>query len=143
MVLISHRGNINGAKPQKENRIDYIENAIQSGFDVEIDLWFVLEGLFLGHDIPQYPVELDWLQKYKDKLWIHCKNLHALNILKNKNLNYFWHEHDSVTITSKGYIWAYPGVRCSNSIAVHPEKFNGNIPSDLLGVCSDNIINYE
>ena len=81
MVLISHRGNINGAKPQKENRIDYIENAIQSGFDVEIDLWFVLEGLFLGHDIPQYPVELDWLQKYKDKLWIHCKNLQALNSL--------------------------------------------------------------
>ena len=37
-------------------------------------------------------------------------------------LNYFWHQEDKVTLTSKGYLWAYPGVICDNAITVLPEQ---------------------
>ena len=34
MILISHRGNLNGVNVKKENSVDYIEEALDQGFDV-------------------------------------------------------------------------------------------------------------
>ncbi len=57
--------------------------------------------------------------------------------------NYFWHETDTVTLTSKSYIWAYPGKQpITNSIAVLPEIYNDNI-ENCVGVCSDIIEFYK
>jgi hypothetical protein len=57
--------------------------------------------------------------------------------------NYFWHQEDTVTLTSKNFIWAYPGKQPINrSIAVMPELFNDNTDS-CLGICSDYIQNYN
>jgi hypothetical protein len=54
MILISHRGNLNGPNPERENHPDYIWEALRAGYEVEIDVWWV-EGKFkLGHDEPQY-----------------------------------------------------------------------------------------
>ena len=39
MKLISHRGNLNGRIPERENHPDYIDEAIEAGYDVEIDIW--------------------------------------------------------------------------------------------------------
>ena len=45
-------------------------------------------------------------------------------------------------MTSKGYIWAYPGKQpIKESIAVLPELYKDNI-SKCIGICSDYIINY-
>ncbi len=41
MILISHRGNINGKNEIRENSIFYIMEALSMGFDVEIDVWNV------------------------------------------------------------------------------------------------------
>ena len=58
-------------------------------------------------------------------------------------LNYLWHEEDTVTLTSKNYIWAYPNKQPrKGSIAVMPE-FNNNDISQCLGVCSDYIEKYK
>ena len=57
MKIISHRGNIRGAVPDKENRPSYIDCAIGSGYDVEIDLRMIDGELWLGHDEPQYRIE--------------------------------------------------------------------------------------
>ena len=38
MKIISHRGNIRGPIPDKENRPSYIDCAIGNGYDVEIDV---------------------------------------------------------------------------------------------------------
>jgi hypothetical protein len=145
MILISHRGNINGRIKEAENKPDYIEDAIKLGYDVEIDIW-VIEGTFyLGHDEPQYGIILDWLYERKDKLWIHCKNIRAIETFNflPEMYNYFWHQEDTVTLTSKNFIWAYPGKQSINrSIAVMPELFNDNIDT-CLGVCSDYIQNYK
>tara|TARA_Y100000114_G_C11760766_1_gene329535 strand:- start:2208 stop:2654 length:447 start_codon:yes stop_codon:yes gene_type:complete len=147
MRLISHRGNINGKQHSLENQPNYILKAIEQGYDVEIDIWYT-DKFMLGHDKPQYEFPFDLLEKFHTKLWIHCKNIKAITKIKhnyelNTRLNYFWHEHDTITLTSKGYIWAYPGKQpIEGSIAVMPELGNDDI-SQCKGVCSDFIINYK
>ena len=139
MKIISHRGNLDGPNPEKENSISYITQAINLGYDVEIDVWKIGDGLFLGHDEPQYEADLSWFVQNKESLWIHCKNIPAI-IFFNKcsiSFNYFWHENDTVTLTSKGFIWAYPGKQpIKNSIAVMPEIYEDDI-RECHGICSD------
>ena len=145
MVLISHRGNINGKLPSEENKPEYIDKAISENYDVEIDIWVISGNIWLGHDEPQYPIEFRWLRDRMNRLWIHCKNLESVVYLSNcrYDLNYFWHENDKVTLTSKKHIWAYPGKQpIKGSIAVMPEINNDDITS-CIGVCSDNIENYK
>jgi len=144
MILISHRGNISGKILDMENNPYYIDTAIFLGYDVEIDIWAIDNKIFLGHDIPQYEINLNWVDKRKDKLWIHCKNLYILEIFSifSYELNYFWHETDTITLTSKGYIWAHTGKQpIKNSIAVLP-----GVDEDInycIGICSDNINNFK
>jgi hypothetical protein len=143
MILISHRGNINGKIIEAENRPDYIDDTIRLGYDVEIDLWVVDGKIYLGHDSFQYEINDEWLNERIDKLWIHCKNVESLNWIKNTSLHYFWHENDTLTLTSKNYIWVYPGKQpIVGSIAVMPEIFNDDV-SNCLGICSDFIQNYK
>ena len=143
MILISHRGNINGKLIEAENRPDYIDDTIRMGYDVEVDLWWVNGKTFLGHDKPQYEVDDEWLSNRVDKLWIHCKNTDSLSWIRSTILHYFWHEEDTLTLTSKNYIWTYPGKQpIIGSIAVMPEIYNDNI-SKCLGICSDYIQNYK
>ena len=52
MILISHRGNLHGKQPERENTVQYINEALDKGFDVEIDLWGKDNFLYLGHDGP-------------------------------------------------------------------------------------------
>jgi len=144
-MIISHRGNVNGKNESLENYPDYIDEAIKCQFDVEIDVW-IKNGfeIFLGHDEPQYQVNISWLLERKDKLWIHCKNVEAIIYFNKINdFNYFWHQNDDVTLTSKSYIWAYPGKQSiENSIAVMPEIFNDDV-SACLGICTDFPIRYK
>ena len=81
MKIISHRGNVRGPIPDKENRPSYIDCAIGNGYDVEIDVRLIAGQLWLGHDEPQYKVEHSWLQPRKEYLWIHCKDLAAAKVL--------------------------------------------------------------
>lgn len=145
MIKISHRGNLKGKEEAYENNPEYIDSALAQGYDVEIDLWYTENNYWLGHDEPQYQVSLTWLESRKNKLWVHCKNIEALVQLREaeSELNYFWHESDTVTLTSKGFIWAYPGKQpIKNSIGVMPELLNDNI-QECLGICSDYIANFE
>jgi hypothetical protein len=95
----------------------------------------------LGHDEPQYKTDYKFLMN--EKLWCHAKNLDALFEMKKYAIHYFWHETDTVTLTSKNYVWAYPGKQpIKGSIACMPELDNDNV---LLckGVCSDHIQYYK
>lgn len=145
MILISHRGNINGKILNLENNPSYILSAIDEGYDVEVDIWVKNNNLYLGHDEPQYHITDDFILSNYERLWIHCKNFDSLVFLKDKkydNVNYFWHETDKVTITSKGYFWVYPGNQpIKNSISVMPELNNDDL-SKCIGICSDFIKNY-
>jgi len=143
MILISHRGNIDEKIVERENHPDYIDKAINLGYDVEIDMWWIDGKTYLGHDVPQYEVDDEWLTKRINKLWVHCKNIELLNWIRSTTLHYFWHEEDTLTLTSKNQIWAYPGKQpILGSIAVMPEINKDNI-SLCIGICSDYIKNYK
>ena len=136
MILISHRGNLNGVSVERENSIDYVEEALSHNFDVEIDVWDIFGSYFLGHDEPKHLVKKDFLKR--DGLWCHAKNIQGLYSMLEDNIHCFWHQEDDVTLTSEGYMWTYPGKELTtNSIAVLPEE---EIEVEVAGICSDYIV---
>ena len=144
MKLIAHRGNRKGPNPLEENKPQYIIEAIAEGYDCEIDVRYINGEYFLGHDTPDYKIELEFLFVFSDKLWIHCKNFEALNaLIQYSNLNVVWHKEDHYTLTSKKFIWAYPKMptteRC---IVLMPEWFNFEY-GVCYGICSDFVENIR
>lgn len=141
MFLISHRGNILGPNKRDENRPDYVEHAmLDKGFDVEVDVWMVGNRYYLGHDAPTHMVNWSFLED--ERLWCHAKNTEALFGLLEMGLHCFFHGKDDVTLTSRGFLWTYPGKKLSRlSIAVMPESFVNGADwikdRDMAGVCSD------
>ena len=143
MILIAHRGNLNGKQPERENSPEYIKKALEEGYHVEVDIWLKeTNNLFLGHDGPKYPIGLQFLKD--DRIWCHCKNIDALGYLLDKGVHCFFHKTDDVILTSKGYIWTFPNKRLlPGSFCVMPEYgYNGDL-SKCAGICSDFIEDYK
>ena len=145
MLKIAHRGNLKGPS-SRENHPSYIEEAIYAGFDVEIDIRLIDNSLWLGHDEPQYLTSKTFLNRYKDSLWIHCKNLAALQYFVNlkEDFRYFWHEEDSYTLTSNGLIWTYPGKPVTDK-SIIVLKGQDPLPDfdTIFGICSDYVKNIS
>jgi len=146
MILIAHRGLIDGPNKNLENHPLQILKSIQLGFDCEIDIHVVNNELYLGHDGPQYKIDHEFITK--KGLWIHCKNFEALTYCKNySELNYFWHQTDNYTLTSKNWFWVYPGNPTnSSSIQVMPEMIDSslnNLDFQAGGICSDWTLNIQ
>ena len=141
MILISHRGNINGPIIDRENSPKYINEALDLGFNVEVDVWYENNTFYLGHDNPKYQVDAKYLNN--KNFWCHAKNIEAMEALDKINGIFFWHQNDDVVLTSNGYFWTYPGKKLlKNSICVLPE--NSNIKNfNCSGICSDFIKNYK
>jgi hypothetical protein len=146
LKLISHRGNLFGPELSLENTQPYVEKAIELGFDVEIDVWYLdsTKSFYLGHDKPENKVSIAWIKNFRSYLWIHCKNNEALFSLYSESyLRYFWHQNDDYTITNTGVFWVYPGKELnSNSVMVLPEKYLDIKMLEINdfkvhGVCSD------
>tara|TARA_B100001750_G_C15514678_1_gene606168 strand:+ start:3148 stop:3579 length:432 start_codon:yes stop_codon:yes gene_type:complete len=140
MIKIAHRGNTNGINLDKENHPDYIDDAINNGFDSEIDIWLQGRRLYLGHDEPKYAIDKDWLFLRSEKLWCHAKNIDALNwLLRWDRINCFWHQEDNYTITSKKFIWTTNYFLSDKLIFVSPNlKINESKNNyNCVGICSD------
>lgn len=146
MKIIAHRANINGPSSKNENTIYNIEKCIKLGYDVEIDIRLIKGKFYLGHDNATQMIGEKELNNIKEHSWIHCKNLEAITFFSNTStkFNYFWHENDSYTLTSKGYIWAYPGQKLSIScVCVMPEvkhsrkEFSYLREKQIAGICTD------
>jgi hypothetical protein len=144
MILISHRGNINGRLDSWENHPTYITSALEKGYECEIDVWYENGEWYLGHDIPEHKVNHQFISN--SKMWCHAKNIDSLNaMLMAGDIHCFWHENDKYTLTSKNYIWAFPGFDVplgSKSICVVPERCNQSVVN-FYGVCSDFIERYK
>ena len=141
MILIAHRGNINGPDLTRENHPDYIDLALIKGYNVEIDLWTFSNKFFLGHDEPQYEISFAYLRQRG--LWIHCKHYNSFQRLIPTDLNFFYHTNEDYVLTNHGFIWAYPGNPGSKyTICVMPEQNNSHV-KDYAGVCSDYIGEYD
>ena len=152
--IIAHRGNIRGPNPSQENKPSFIDAAIEKGFDVEVDIWLIDDLWFLGHDEPEYRIDKRFLKHRSDFLWCHAKNINALTELLNNKMHCFFHESDLVTLTSKGFIWTYPGAELtSNSVCLMPENFSIELEKHFpnhkydfkqcYGICTDFPLKYS
>lgn len=150
MRLIAHRALIEGLDSTRENNPDAVLQCLDLGYDVEIDVRYINQKWYLGHDEPLYQVEQSFIEHWG--LWIHAKNPEAcfeLNKLYQSGkvyLNYFWHENDERTLTSCGYLWTYPGKTLNrNSVAVMPEwnlplhSLKNCLTWECYGICSDHV----
>jgi hypothetical protein len=145
ILLISHRGNIFGPNPEKENDPSYILEALKAGYNVEIDVWYQNNQWWLGHDAPQYQTTLDFL--LLPNLWCHAKNIKTISKIVDDDLieHFFFHQNDDVTLTSQNYIWTFPekSIYSKKSIIVVKEK-NTKIDFDSIGgICSDYVGYYN
>jgi hypothetical protein len=148
MFIISHRANLDGPDPSIENKPDSILTAIKHGFSVEVDLRLYNNKLYFGHDEPQYETSLDFLNENKKYLWIHCKDLDALEFCLERAFHCFWHNKDDYTLTNYRYVWAYPGKEVVGKlcIMVMPEwhwKPEEVILKRPFGVCTDYPFAYK
>lgn len=146
MKFVSHRGNLTGKEIENENTIKQIEKAINLGFDVEVDVWKVNGQIYLGHDKPENKIDISFLLKNIDWLWIHAKNFDIVSVLVYNDLHWFWHENDKFTLTSKNKIWTFLDVFIENAVVNQPndnsifwtqklyKKYN------FYAICHDNII---
>ena len=127
-----------------ENSPQHISSALSRGYEVEIDVWFVNDSFYLGHDEPLYLVDEEFLEN--EKFWCHAKNEESFHkMLSNPKIHCFWHQTDDYTLTSKGIPWVFPGKKVyENAIWVLSEKTTyKNIMLNCLGICSDNILRYK
>ena len=141
---IAHRGNLKGPNPERENHPDYIMEAIGADYDVEIDVWFLKGHLYLGHDVPQYLIPLDFLKH--PRLWCHAKNLEALTFMLENSIRCFSHDKDNYVIVSDGSIFALPGKQLNyRTICVMPEWSDYDLRElkGCLGICSDIVGEYR
>jgi len=138
MKKIAHRGNTNGPQPTFENTLEYMISAWSEGYDIECDLIAHKGILYFGHDEPQQPADTEFIQR--NGVWCHAKNFEALVLLSEMKTHYFWHENDNLTITSKSFIWCFPGIHIKHKNAIWLNLHNKSLPNDLngiYGVCSD------
>ena len=139
MILISHRGNLNG-RESEENNPYKLDMLLDLGYNIEIDVWLNDNKFFLGHDSPEYRVSLDYLQN--DLLWCHAKNLLSLEIMLKEGIHCFWHQTDDFTLTSRGFIWTYPSKPVSKKNIIVCQTLEDTIyysKHDVAGICSDYI----
>jgi hypothetical protein len=146
MKFIAHRGNVDGRHPRRENTVEHIHSALDKGFDVETDVWFIHGFYYLGHDSPDNKVSLTFLLTNAECLWCHAKDVTTLDeLLKHPQINCFFHQGDDCTLTSHKHIWTYPGKPLTErSILLKFEKDEDfTIQEKITGVCSDNIEYYK
>ena len=79
-------------------------------------------GDIVGFPITQYKV---------------CKNEECLLKLNDSNLNYFWHETDHYTITSKKFIWSYIDIITPQTILNLRKKIDIVDYNQFKGICTD------
>lgn len=157
MRIISHRGNLYGPDKEKENTENYLLEALNSGFDLEFDIWYFASKFWLGHDMPKRSFSVDsviqWASRYQNQnFYVHCKNTWALEnilIIEKSNIIPFFHDIDHCILLRNNTIWVHPNAVSSiskknRSIAVisYCKRIGYHIDydidtTDFYGICTD------
>ena len=140
MEIISHRGNLTGPSPELENTVASVEMAANF-FKVEIDIRKLNGEYFLGHDEPERKVSLQWLNYYRDKLFLHCKNADAYECDRLQDFHRFMHENEDTVTCSRGNVLKHPNFKpLPNSYNMMPENSEQETLQTVLkssAVCTD------
>jgi hypothetical protein len=138
MIIIAHRGNLDGSNPKQENEPFYIDTAINKNFVCEVDVWYINGELFLGHDKPQYIVDSQWITERKNNIIIHQKNIECCLCPALVASNRFTHNTDDYAMTSFNVGWTVrKELLNENTIWVINNKKEYLKNLNLLGICTD------
>lgn len=135
--LIAHRGNFDGINRKAENTMPYLLRAVDAGYDVEVDVWYVDHKWFFGHDGPQYEVFLSDILLLSESAWFHIKNYEAAVELSKFRVHMFSHNNDPFVLTNRGIIWSHGGVKNHAGVACMPLINEKYILLSAWGICAD------
>jgi len=152
MIWIAHRGLYNGPSPATENSPMQIRQALDLGYEVEIDVRWVGGKFYLGHDSAQYDIHDMFLQN--TRLWCHAKTIETLlKLMSNGCTKVLTHDKDDCAIAfdsgnTDKWIWTYPDSKhplTNRSIAVMPENtaWTKEQLEVCAGICSDYVAEYQ
>ena len=147
MKLISNAGNLFGLT-DNDNKPEHIENTINQGFDVKVDLWLQDNQLYLGTYKPEYKLDIDFLEKHHQKLWLQC---HDLTIIERfydldpmgTKLNYFFIDKDPITRTSKWYNIVSGEKPIKGCVYMNPEAHSDFDFTQCYGLISNSAAIYR
>ena len=143
MIIISHRGNLNG--PSKyENTICRIELCLSKGLYVEVDVWKLPDekSFRLGHNSPILHESIPLYFLENDKILCHCKNQEAYDYLKNNDkVLAFQHKDEKQVILKNKMIWKHsnnfnPSGK-KDDIYVYLGKNKDGKLLEFGGICTD------
>lgn len=140
MQVISHRGLIEGEG--EENSPYFIDAAINRGFYVEIDIRFIKGSFWLGHDTPDYRINLGWLERRKDFLLLHCKNIEAAQEIAGLTFHFFCHSNEPYVLTSRNLLWVHDislslDESCIIPLISKKDIENFDFSRKIRGICTD------
>lgn len=138
ILLISNCGNIEGHKPYFQNKLEYVDIAIQYGYHCKVDVWFKDDKFWLGHDTPRYEVNEAYLEL--ESIWCQAKSFETLDrLLENSNIHTFWMEGDSYILTTRGYLIANEfSYTSEKTILVSYDDIPNEIPK-VKGILSNRV----
>lgn len=149
MKIISHRGNLDGPNPAQENKIAYIDKAIDAGYHVEIDIRVKDGYLYTGHDFPQHRVPYGELAHRKRYLWVHCKDIESF--FYAPDFKCFCHTNDPYVLVTpgsypayNGWVWVHDLELELTNLSIIPllskediDNFDLNRAKKIFGICTD------
>lgn len=140
MIIIAHRGNIDG--PDSCNHdLKKIADGIGQGYYMELDLWKIDGNFYFGHDTPEKLICLDDFDH--PKVFFHLKNLFLPRL---KFADAFSIDHDNFVLTLRGRLWCNYGAGfAENSVVCAPELVKSEEPLENFlrshqkawGICTD------
>jgi hypothetical protein len=139
MNFIAHRGNTRGPQPSFENTEDYLQDALDKGYHIEVDIQLYRGALYLGHDAPNIHVNEKFIKQ--SNVICHAKTFEAMGPLLTLGCHSFFHQEDDITLTSRAKIWCYPGKFAMHQDAIWLDLHNIPLPDDIpniWGICGDN-----
>jgi hypothetical protein len=142
LILISHRGNLDGSDPAHENTPDYLHVALHAGYAVCCHVILYHGAFFLPTAAGHY--KLPYAMLSNPKVWFLADDAVTLSALCDVNAHAV-PLNSQVALTSVHYLWCAPGESLPpRSIAVFPERGPaGWLESgDPAGLCSDEISRY-
>lgn len=147
--LIAHRAKLGKFFIEAENSPRMISACLDNNIDAEIDVWKIDTEFWLGHDGPTYRVDEKFLER--PGLWIHAKNIEAMQAIGDKS-NCFFHDSDHAVFTSKGFIWVYPNKPLPNDtskcimVIIESQKYTDLEKVKLrqcYGLCCDSLEKFK
>jgi len=142
---ISHRGNLIRINKDKENSPDYVQIAIDAGFDCVVDVLYIEGVIYFGTANHLYIVDLEFIAKNNRQLWLRCANpqtLHYFFSLSHQMECKMFLIDEHLTTNQCLWLSSYNHIQTLDRVViVMPEWSEWKTYSNALGICS-NYIEY-